>query len=191
MNFYMHITGSSRGPLTGNSTKLNRIGWIEILECAPETLDALGLSSDVGGTRSMQFTIRKEGSASSPTLFQPAYTAGFQLGSSVIRGLGSRGGTGSGSGAHGRKHPIVITKQADSASPQLMQACLTNEAFSECLLDIADPSGTGAEGTPTRLSLVGARVVDIRSCLRPTAANGRLSHDIFLHYQGFRHILTA
>jgi type VI protein secretion system component Hcp len=200
VNFYLRITGSKQGKFKGNSTKPNRIGWMEILECAPETLAALGLSGGDGGGRSMKFSVEKDGALSSPTLFQSLHAAGFGAGIAV--GLGSQGsagngggsvskggsGGGSGSGSKGGKPPFVITKVSDLASPQLLRACLTGESLPEFLFDVSHSSGSGFEGVTRRFSLLGARIVDVRTRLGQASGPGTLAHDIVVQHQGCQQV---
>ncbi len=188
MKFYMRITGSKQGRFIGNSTKHDRIGWIEVVDCAAETLAALGLRSKTGGTQSMLFTISRETDLSSPTFFRATDASGFQIGTGIGSGSGSTGGTGSGggSGSGGGQGPIVVTKVLDSSSANFFRACASGEVLTEFLLDVTDTSGVGVESVSRRLSLVGARIVDIRMCLRLQAIHHKPLHDVFLRYQGFR-----
>ncbi|MGP8270942.1 MAG: Hcp family type VI secretion system effector [Terracidiphilus sp.] len=62
-----------------------------------------------------------------------------------------------------RRHtPITITREVDSASPKLLQALCTNEAFTTVKLHFPKPKSGGKPVPYHTIELVNAAIVDVR-----------------------------
>jgi type VI secretion system secreted protein Hcp len=71
-------------------------------------------------------------------------------------------GTGQASGK--RQHnPVVIVKQSDEATPQLLQACVTNETLKSVSLSFARPSQDGKEEVYQTIELTNGAIVNFRT----------------------------
>ena len=97
---------------------------------------------------------------------------------SVITQLDPQSGASSGS----RKHqPITITKEVDSASPNLYQALCANEVFKTVKLEFGKP-GSGGESVPIRIiELTNGSIIDIRQA---PSAGGKRCEYVILAYEG-------
>jgi type VI secretion system secreted protein Hcp len=77
-----------------------------------------------------------------------------------------------------RQHqPIKITKAFGNATPQLMQACSTNEVFSEVVIELIDSIPSGGERVVKRVTLGNAVIAGVRPHIGSAAASGRVLND--------------
>jgi type VI secretion system secreted protein Hcp len=71
-------------------------------------------------------------------------------------------GTGRATGQ--RQHsPIVVVKQKDEASPQLLQACVTNEILNSVSLSFARPNSDGKEEVYQTIELTNGAIVGYKT----------------------------
>ncbi len=80
-----------------------------------------------------------------------------------------------------REHkPIVITREVDSASPKLLQACCTNEVIESAVLSFSTP-GAGGDPMPVRkIELTNGAIVAIRAA---GTRGGRKCQEFILIYE--------
>lgn len=77
----------------------------------------------------------------------------------VVTPINSSSGQPAGTVQH---QPFKITREVDSASPLLFQACCTNESFIRATLSFARPTTTGSSFKPPKIELRNGFITGIR-----------------------------
>jgi type VI secretion system secreted protein Hcp len=82
-----------------------------------------------------------------------------------------------------KHHPIVITREVDSSSPLLWQACVAGDVLTSAVLNFQKPGIGGSQSSLQSIELINGTIIHIKNA---PPVGGKACHNISLSFQDIK-----